>query len=458
MNNKKINIIFVIILSASILGTFLQTAMSVTLPAIIKDLGITASTAQWITSGSFLAVGVMTPATAYLLKRFSTKKLFVVSMLLLTLGLGLNSFSLNFPMLMLGRVIQSIGTGVIVAMTQVFIFTVYPENKRGTMMGVYGLAIGGAPIIAPTLAGVIVDGLSWYYVFRITFVVAIAILIVGAFFFEDLLPTIKETFDVVSMMMCSFGLVGLLLGVGNFISYPFISFNVAFPLGIGLVSMSLFIMRQLNAKKPFLDLRLFQNREFSLGVMCTMLLYAGMLGAAVIIPLYIQTVRGMSAMASGLVTLPGSILMMIINPMAGKIYDKFGIRKVFVSGSIVMVFGCIGLSLLTSQTPVSFLVLVFAFRQVAIGCMLMPISTWTLSTIRKQSTADGTAIATTLRTISGSVGTAVFVSLMSAVAASNTMMAGVKVSFSAVTIVAIIQLFIAVIFVGNKKNKTIVYV
>ena len=450
MNAKQRYGIFGVILSACILCSLLQTAMNTALPAVMIEFHISAATAQWLTSGYSLAMGVMTPLTAYLIKRFPTRKLFCTALLVFCVGVAFAAWSVSFPMLMVARILQALGASVIVSMTQVVIFHVFPAEQRGSMMGMYGLAVGAAPILAPTLAGLVIDFWGWRMVFGISLGIAAVAVILGLRFMRDVLQAERQSYDILSMAECSLGLTGMMIGLGNITSAPFFSVSVAIPLAVGMIALALFSFRQLRLSEPYLNLKLFCNREFTCGTLGSMLLYAGMIGASVLIPLYVQSVRGLSATLSGMVTMPGSQVMIFINPIAGKLYDKFGIRKLFTLGSFLMLLGCLGLSFLTINTPLILVVVMFVIRQIAIGAMMMPLATWAMSTLEKRSTADGTAILTSLRTIAGSIGSAVFVSLSSAVAAATSQIQGINAAFIGISAIAAVELMFAILFVRSK--------
>ena len=451
MSSKEQVQVFGVVLSACILCTLLQTVMNTALPAVMKEFQISAATVQWLTSGYTLTLGVMTPLTAYLLKRFPTRKLYLTSLLFFTVGILFSALANSFTVLMLGRILQAIGSSVIVSMTQVVIFHVFPKEKRGSMMGLYGLAIGAAPILAPTLAGIVIDLWGWRMVFLISLGVAALTILLGLLWMRNVLETARQKFDSLSMAECSVGLCGIMIGLGNISTYAFFSAYVALSLLIGIGVTLLFSFRQLKQSEPFLNLTLFKNREFTAGTIGSMLLYAGMMGASVLIPLYVQSARGLSATTSGIVTLPGSVVMLLVNPFAGKLYDKMGIRKLFILGSALMLAGCLGMSSLTMDTPLLLVVIMFAVRQAAIGCMMMPIATWAMSTLDKGATADGTAILTSLRTIAGSIGSAVFVSLSSAIAGATSLVHGLSISFLGISILAAVEVVFAICFVGKKR-------
>ena len=454
MNSKQSYSIFGVVLVACILCSLLQTAMNTALPAVMAEFGINAATAQWLTSGYSLAMGVMTPLTAYLIKRCPTRNLFTASLILFSGGVALAAWAGSFPVLMCARILQALGSSVIVSMTQVVIFHVFPAEKRGSMMGMYGLAVGAAPILAPTLAGLVIDFWGWRMVFGISLGIALVAVILGYRWMRDVLETQRQSFDALSMIECSVGLTGVMIGLGNITSYPFFGLHVALPLVVGAVALVLFCRRQFAKEEPYLNLRLFQNREFACGIVGSMLLYAGMIGASALIPLYVQSVRGLSATVSGMVTMPGSLVMIFINPIAGKLYDKMGIRRLFVSGSAMMLLGCLGLSFLTEDTPLLLVVVLFVIRQIAIGAVMMPMATWAMSSMEKRATADETAILTALRTIAGSIGSAVFVSLSSSVAASTTQVQGINAAFMGISAVAAVELVFAIMFVKNRKVIT----
>lgn len=452
MNAKQRYGIFGVILGACILCSLLQTAMNTAIPAVMAEFGITAATAQWLSSGFSLAMGVMTPLTAYLIKRFSTRRLFCTALAIFSAGVALAAWSFSFPVLMVARILQALGASVIVSMTQVVIFHVFPAEQRGSMMGMYGLAVGVAPILAPTLTGLVIDLWGWRMVFGISLAIAAVAVILGLRFMRDVLQTERQSFDTPSMAECSVGLIGTMIGLGNITTAPFLSTSVALPLTIGVMALVLFSFRQLHLSAPYLNLRLFANWEFTCGTLGSMMLYAGMLGAAVLIPLYIQSVRGLSATVSGMVSMPSSLVMIFINPIAGKLYDKFGIRKLFILGSLLMLLGCLGLTFLTEDTPLILIIVMFVIRQIAIGAIMMPVATWAMSTLEKRETADGTAILTSLRTIAGSIGSAVFVSLSSAVAATTSLVQGINAAFIGISVIAAVELVFAIFFVRNKSS------
>jgi EmrB/QacA subfamily drug resistance transporter len=264
-SNKSRNMIFGVLLLGCILCSLLQTALATVLPIIMREFRITAAVGQWLTTAYSLAMGIMIPATPFLMKRFPTKKLFLVSMGIFTVGLVLSATAVSFYILMLGRIFQALGCGVLLPLVQVVVLTIYPENKRGLMMGVYGLAVGAVTVVAPSLAGIIVDSLGWSAIFGGAIFLAVIDLAIAAIVLKNITEPEKQQFDVLSMILCSAGFSGILISMGNFGTQAFLSLYVVLPLFIGLVALITFTFKQLHTKTPFLELRVFQNREFRAG-------------------------------------------------------------------------------------------------------------------------------------------------------------------------------------------------
>ncbi|ORX41778.1 MFS general substrate transporter [Anaeromyces robustus] len=432
--------------ATSMLGTALTTA----LPPIMEDLNMTVNTAQWLTSGFILFLAVMTPFTAYLITRFKTKRLYCIALLFFILGLTVCAFAKSFAMMMLGRIIQGCGNGLISSMGQVIILSIFPPEKIGTVMGWYGLSIGVAPIISPTIAGLLVDSVGW----RMIFVIAISImaisLIIAFFVFEDVLPTMRKKFDVISLFFSALAFGGVTFAVGNMGTYKFVSYEVLMALIIGLVTAVIFTFRQLKIKVPFLDVRVLKNWDYTVSLTATVLIQLIFMGTTIIIPVYVQQLKGLSATISGLVTLPGSLVWAIISPFAGKIYDKVGMKLLFIVGSVILIFSNLGIYFIDIHQSVWIFSGINVFRCLACGSILMPLVTWAMKDIPKMKTSDATALYNSIRFIAGAVGSALFISVMTKIAngvrgsKENPEMYGINVVFLIMSILSGLLLLIGI--------------
>lgn len=457
LSHKQCNRLFAVLLVASVGSSLLQTALTTALPAIMRDLSISASTAQWLTSAYSLFMGMMVPATAFLMRRFSMRHLFLGAVGLFAFGTLVSFLSTGFPLLLLGRMLQAAGNGIILPMTQVVILTIFPFEKRGSVMGIYGLAVGGAPVVAPTLAGIIIDIWNWRAIFLVVLVVVVVDLLLSVKFMKDIGEAEKCSFDFTSMLLCSVGFSSILIGLGNINAANLLLLIV--PVLIGAGALLLFCRRQMHTTQPFLDLTTLRQKEFRLAVVISMLLYAVMMAGATLIPIYIQTVMGKSATISGLIMMPGSFIMAMISPVTGKIYDRFGIRKLAVFGSAMMFLSCLAVSFVNEHTGVLYIATAYIFRLISIGCLMMPIVTWGMSGLDLARTAHGTALMTTLRTISGAFGAAIFVAIMTASTNVHHPGAvadafGIDVAFLCTTVLSAVALLICCLWVGKAKTPS----
>lgn len=452
LTKTKSKQIFIIILVSTIISSFLSTALSTALPQIMKDYNISAAVGQWVTSIYSLVMGIAVLVTAYLVKKFKTKKLVVFSLVLFTIGLLLDALPLSFSVFMVGRVFQAAANGILLSLTQIIILTIFPVEKRGSYMGIYGLAVSVSPVIAPTLAGIVIDNYGWRMIFYGTIIFMLALIVMTILAFENVLENENPKFDFISLTFCSLAYIGILIGLGNIGSHALSSVNVLLPFVIGIVSAGVFIYRQLHLEKPFLDIRIFKVKEYRTAVIASMLLYIVLMAATMLVPIYIQTIRGFSATISGLVMMPSSIVMAVISPMAGRIYDSMGIKKLFIIGSVLQILSYSGMSVLSQETSMIYLAVILVVRSIAIAFLMMPLVTWGMSKVQKEKTSDGTALLTSLRTIAGAVGSAVFVGVMTVVEGHTSSITGMSVAFICLTVIAVIQLFIA-IFGCKEKNR-----
>ena len=457
LSSKKRTMIFICLVVSGIASSMLSTAMTTALPNVVDYFGISTSVGQWITSGYSLAMGMIMPLTAFLITRFPTKKLYLVGIGGFILGLLVSIFAGNFGIMMAGRILQACGNGVLMTAAQVIILTVYPVDKKGTMMGTYGLATTAAPVVAPTIAGLMIDAFGWKSIFYVALVILAVSFVISCFVFEDVLELQDKKFDVVSFVESIVGFGGITLGNGNISSFGLISVEGGLPLIIGAVVCALFILRQCGLEKPFLDVKILANRNYAVSVIASMVLYLVMMGSSVMMPLYVQSVMGYSAVVSGLVTLPGSLATAVVSPFAGNLYDRIGIKKIFVAGSAALIISNVGMYFLTMNTPLWTAAALNVIRNISIGSLMMPLLTWGTSNVHPQKVADASSLLTSLRTIAGSIGSAVFVGIMTVVSAAsaavygvNALMHGMNVSFLWMAAGAVILFLISIFAVREK--------
>lgn len=416
-------------------GNFTQLQLSSALPIIVSEFHISVTTGQWLTSVFQLVMGVMVPLTAFLTRRFSTRQIVICSMAVLTVGSLLAWLGPNFVWVLVGRVLEAAGTGVMWPVLQITVFSIYPLSRRGFAMGTVGMAMSVAPAIGPTLGGWQTDANGWRSIFLTMTIIGVVSLLAAMFGLHNFGshdPSARADFFSVSLSVIGFG--GLMFGFTNSETYGFAAPVTWGPMVVGLIGIVWFVLRNLRAGKryreavaedksalpqpPLLDLEVLKNRSFTVGTITASLAFFAFSSILVIMPLYIQTDRGYSATMSGLIMLPGAIGQCVSQFFGGRAMDRFGARPVALFGSIVLTLGTLGMSLVAMDTWIWWVSICQFIRQIGMGFLLMPITTWSLNCLNGPSEVSaGSSVTNTARQIAGAVGAPVLVILMETFAA-----------------------------------------
>ena len=410
-------------------GNFTQLQLSSALPIIVSEFHIS------VTSVFQLVMGVMVPLTAFLTRRFSTRQIVICSMAVFTVGSLLAWLGPNFVWVLVGRVLEAAGTGVMWPVLQITVFSIYPLSRRGFAMGTVGMAMSVAPAIGPTLGGWQTDANGWRSIFLTMTVIGVVSLLAAMFGLHNFGshdPSARADFFSVSLSVIGFG--GLMFGFTNSETYGFAAPVTWGPMAVGLIGIVWFVLRNLRAGKryreavakdksalpqpPLLDLEVLKNRSFTVGTITASLAFFAFSSILVIMPLYIQTDRGYSATMSGLIMLPGAIGQCVSQFFGGRAMDRFGARPVALFGSIVLTLGTLGMSLVAMDTWIWWVSICQFIRQIGMGFLLMPITTWSLNCLNGPSEVSaGSSVTNTARQIAGAVGAPVLVILMETFAA-----------------------------------------
>jgi len=411
--NWKKNIpLFAVLLSGAFVTILNQTLLGTALPPIMEDLNLTESTAQWLQSVFMLVNGIMIPVTAFLIDRFTTRRLFLTAMGLFTIGTFLAAIAPNFSFLMAGRILQASGAGIMMPLMQTILFLLFPVERRGTAMGLFGLVIAFAPAIGPSLSGWLVDQFPWRSVFYVVLPIAIFDMIAAYFLLKNVTELKKPRLDILSVILSTFGFGGLLYGFSIAGDMGWISPHVGISTVVGTVSLFLFISRQLKLEEPLLEFRVFKYGIFTLATALGMVVFAAMIGTNVILPLYMQNMIGFSALMSGLVLLPGAIIMGLMNPITGYLFDKFGGKWLARLGLFLLAMTTFAFTNLSMDTSFTYLATMNGIRMVSIAMVMMPMTTLALNQLPDHLIPHGTAMNNTFRQVAGSIGTAVLVTIM----------------------------------------------
>ncbi|UOQ46932.1 DHA2 family efflux MFS transporter permease subunit [Gracilibacillus caseinilyticus] len=414
--NESINRVplMIVLISGAFVAILNQTLLGTALPHIMKDLEIDAATAQWLQSIFMLVNGIMIPVTAFLIERFTTRALFLTAMGSFALGTLVAAIAPDFTVLMAGRVLQAAGAGIMMPLMQTVMFLIFPIEKRGSAMGMFGLVIAFAPAIGPTLSGWLVENFPWRSLFYVVLPIAIIDIIVA---YKILVNVTKQTYpkvDVPSIILSTLGFGGLLYGfsmAGN-ASYGWGSPMVYIPLIVGAITLFIYIQRQLKLPKPILEFRIFKYSMFSLTTAIGMISFLAMIGGAIVLPIMMQDYLGFTAFESGLALLPGALLMGIMNPITGRLFDKFGAKWLAITGLALVTVTTLMFSNLSPETTFTYITVVNAFRMFGIAMVMMPVTTAGLNQLPGKFIPHGTAMNNTMRQMSGAIGTALLISIM----------------------------------------------
>lgn len=405
-------IIFVMVLGAFV-AILNQTLMNVALPVMMTDLNIDANTAQWLTTIYMLVNGILIPITGFLMEKFSTRKLLLTAMSLFAIGTLICGIAPGFSVLLVGRVIQAAGAGIMMPLLSVVILSLFPVEKRGAAMGLIGLAMMSAPAIGPPLSGWIVQNYSWRILFFIVLPIAIIDVVIAFFILRNVTKLSNPKVDISSIVLSTIAFGGLLYGFSSAGQDGWTDPVVLTTLGIGVVAMAIFIFRQLRMKTPMLEFRVFKYKIFSLTTGINVVVTMAMFSAMLLIPIYLQNVRGFTPLESGLLLLPGAIISGIMSPITGKLFDKIGARPLALVGLAIITVTTYFFTDLTDTTTYTFMMLVYSGRMIGISMIMMPIMTAGLNELPQKLYSHGTAMSNTLRQVSGAIGTAFLITVMS---------------------------------------------
>jgi EmrB/QacA subfamily drug resistance transporter len=445
-----------VLLAGAFLAVLNHTLINPAMPSVMAEFGVSATTVQFLASGYTLVNAIVIAVTAFLMDKFSTRKLFLDIFVLFLIGSLLAAWGPHFGVLLAGRMLQAVCAGVIMPMSMTILMLIYPLEKRGSAMGLYSLVMMSAPAIGPVISGLSIDKIGWHVMFLMVAVLAGLILVFASIGLKNYGEIKPVTLDKPSLMLSSAGLFALLYGfasVGSSAVFPVPLLSIA----VGAVLLTVFSMRQLKMDKPFLQIRVLANRQFRLGISVIMLVTAIMSAEVVGLPLYIQSVRGMPAVMSGLVMMPGSILGAIASFLTGKVYDRFGARYPAIAGVSLVTVGAFGMTMLGSDTPVFLIILPYSMLMIGLTVAIMPMNIWSVAKLPKDILHHGNAVNSTFRQIAATLGVAIMVSVMSFAAAlaaqggdAQAELTGIRIAFWVAVAFGVMN-FVIVIF--NVKRR-----
>ncbi|HEX4442867.1 MAG TPA: MDR family MFS transporter [Galbitalea sp.] len=402
---------FVVILNETIIG--------VALPQFLKQLSIDASAGQWLSAAFMLTMAVVIPITGFLLQRFNTKPIFIAAMSFFSAGTLIAILAPNFDVLLVARVVQACGTAIMFPLLITTVMELVPPATRGRTMGNISIVISVAPAIGPSISGVIINSLhAWQWLFILVLPIALAALIIGGIRVKNVTVPKKTKFDVPSVILSAFGFGGLVYGISNLgtAAADTILFQGWIPLVVGIVGIILFVLRQLPLQKrdgALLDLRTFKSPTFTFSILMLVVSMMAFFGTIIVLPIYLETVLGLSPINTGLLLLPGGLLMGFLAPFVGRFYDKYGPTALLTTGAVLTSLTFWWMTTFDSETNVWLVFIAYLVLSIALALLFTPIFTASLGSLPESLYSHGSATVGTVQQVAGAAGTALLVTILS---------------------------------------------
>ena len=391
-----------------VIGTFMvmldSSIVNIAIPKMMNVFGSDLEAVKWILTGYTLTMGAVVPVTGFLSDTFGVKKLFIFALVFFTIGSFLCGFAWSNNAMVVFRVIQAVGGGAIMPVGMSYIMQMFPINERGKALGFWGIAAMAAPAIGPTLGGYIIQYMDWRFIFYVNVPIGVfGVILAGILLRETTLKPFKGNFDYIGFFSSIAGIVSLLyvLGEGNTIDWG----NVKYPLllAFGCFSLLIFVVNELMHPNPLLELRVFKIYNFTISQFITGITTLAMMGGIYVLPLFLQNLRGYTAMETGLILFPSAIAAGLMMPISGALFDKFGAKVVTVPGLILLAYATYRMSQFNMDTPAITITLIATLRGIGLGFAMMPVNTAAMNDVPRHLFGKATALSTTVRNIMGAV-------------------------------------------------------
>jgi EmrB/QacA subfamily drug resistance transporter len=403
----------VVLISGMFIAILNQTMVNVAIPHMMNDLNVSTTTIQWLSTGFMLANAIMIPISAFLMETISTRLLFATAMSIFTVGSLICGIGNIFSIILIGRIVQAIGTGILMPLVTNIFLRIFPPDKMGAAMGMMGIAMMFAPAVGPTFAGYMVEYYSWRVLFFVMVPLGVIEVLLTFKYLSNILKLSYPKLDWPGAIFSTIGFGALLYGLSEAGSKGWGDTVVDVSIIVGLLSLVFFVFRQITASSPLLNLRVFANFAFTMSTLVSIVVNMAMFGAMLLLPIYIQNIRGYTAIESGLLLLPGALLMGIMSPISGRLFDRFGVRPLAIIGLTIMALTTYQFTKLTDSSNYTHLMLFYALRSFGVSFIMMTIMTEGLNALSPKLKSHGTAVSNTMRQVASSFGTALLVTVMS---------------------------------------------
>ncbi len=396
-----------------------ETIMSVALPRLMESLDVSASGAQWLTTAFLITMAVVIPVTGFLMQRINTRPIYLGAMALFSAGTLICALAPGLGVLIAGRIVQAAGTAIMLPLLMTTVMTLVPPAIRGRVMGNISVVISVAPALGPTVSGIILHYLPWRFMFVLVLPIALLVTVLGARRIENVGSLRYAPLDVPSVILSALGFGGLVYGLSSFgeaADAPTLVPGWAV-LAVGAVAMVAFVLRQLRLERQdraLLDLRTFASSNFTVAIVMMALAMASLFGAVILLPIYLQHVLGIDTLQTGLLLLPGGLIMGLMAPQVGRLYDRYGTRPLIIPGAVIVSAVMWALTMVGQDTSVASILIGHIAISIGLGLVFTPLFTASLSSVPPELYSHGSAIGGVIPQVAGAAGVALFVALMSA--------------------------------------------
>ena len=408
-----------LVINVLLVSTFVvmlnETAMSVAIPRLMQALDVPASAAQWLTTAFLLTMAVVIPVTGFLMQRLNSRPIFILAMLLFSAGTLLAALSPNLAVLIVARVVQASGTAIMMPLLMTTVMTLVPPDQRGKMMGNISIVMSVAPAIGPAAAGLILNYLDWRWIFIIVLPIALSALALGYRLMVNTTTPRYAPLDIVSVVLSALAFGGIVYGLSNFV-VPDAPIPGVWALAVGVVTMVLFVWRQRGLEKndaALLDLRTLKSKNYTISMSMIAFLMLTMFGTIILLPIYLVQVLGFDTLGTGLLMLPGSLLMGLLGPFVGRLYDKIGPTPLVVPAMALVCVVLWAMTLLGVGTWWPYILVGHLVMSIGFAFLFGPLFTASLSSVPPQLYSHGSALLGSIQQVAGAAGVALFVAIMS---------------------------------------------
>lgn len=405
-----------ITLAIVVIGTFMAildtSIVNIAIPKMMAVFNVGTDQVEWVLTAYMLTMAVVIPLTGVLGEKFGLKAMYIFSLIAFTIGSLLCGLSWSLSSMVVARIIQAIGGGMIMPISMTIIYRIIPREKIGLAMGFWGIAVMAAPAIGPTLGGYLIEYVSWQFIFNVNIPIGIIAVAASVILLDNFERKEHVKIDYLGAVSIGISLITLLLALNNGNTDGWTSAYILSLFFVSIISFLFFVMVELSIEEPLLDLSMLRHFSFSLSLLINTVTTIALFGGIFLIPIYLQNLRGFSPLQAGLILLPSSLATAVMMPISGKLYDKYGAKYLVIFGMIMVAIISYQLCYLSLDYAVLTIVILISVRGMGMGLAMMPIQTYGMSDIPNHQIGKASALSGTCRQVSGSFGIALLSSVL----------------------------------------------